>query len=52
MDISKEGVLKELQQMMHELFEVPPEKIRLDSRLYEELDLDSIDAVDLIVQLQ
>jgi acyl carrier protein len=35
-----------------EMFEVPEEKIRPESRLYEELDLDSIDALDLVVKLQ
>ena len=52
MDISREGILRELKNIMHELFEVDPEHVRLDSKLYEELDLDSIDAVDLIVHLQ
>ncbi len=52
MEHSKEEIFNELKEMMHELFEVDPEKITLESRLYEELDLDSIDAVDLIVHLQ
>ena len=30
----------------------PEEKIRPEARLYEELDLDSIDALDLVVKLQ
>jgi acyl carrier protein len=34
------------------MFEVPPEKITPDARLSEDLDLDSIDAIDLIVKLQ
>jgi acyl carrier protein len=29
-----------------------PEKITVEARLFEDLDLDSIDAVDLIVKLQ
>jgi len=33
------------------MFEIPAERINLDARLYEDLDLDSIDAVDLIVKL-
>jgi len=33
-------------------FEVDPEVIVLDARLYEDLDLDSIDAVDLVVRLR
>jgi acyl carrier protein len=34
------------------MFEVPPEKVTLDARLFEDLDLDSIDAIDLMVKLQ
>lgn len=52
MDYSKEAILKELQKMFEKLFEIDPVDVRLDARLYEDLDLDSIDAVDLIVQLQ
>lgn len=35
-----------------EMFEVAPENITAEARLYEDLDLDSIDAVDLVVKLQ
>jgi acyl carrier protein len=45
-------ILEKLRAHLVEMFEVPPEKIRRDARLYEDLDLDSIDAVDLMVQLQ
>ena len=38
--------------MMSELFELPREQLRLDARLFEELGLDSIDAVDLVVKVQ
>jgi acyl carrier protein len=34
------------------MFEIPEDKITRDARLYEDLDLDSIDAVDLMVKLQ
>jgi acyl carrier protein len=37
---------------MHSLFGLDENSITLDSRLYEDLDLDSIDAVDLVVRLQ
>ncbi|MDY4162986.1 MAG: acyl carrier protein [Sutterella sp.] len=33
-------------------FEIDPALIRLDGRLYEDYDIDSIDAVDMIVQLK
>ncbi len=50
--LSKDEVYTRLAQYLTDMFEVPAEKIRLDARLYEELDLDSIDAVDLVVKLQ
>ncbi len=45
-------LLTQLSEVLEELFEIPPEKIRPEAKLYEELDLDSIDAVDLVVKLQ
>lgn len=33
-------------------FEIPRSEISLDANLYEELDIDSIDAVDLMVQIK
>ncbi|RLA06757.1 MAG: acyl carrier protein [Gammaproteobacteria bacterium] len=35
-----------------ELFELNASDISLDSHLYEDLDIDSIDAVDLMVELK
>ncbi len=35
-----------------ELFELDGSEITLDSHLYEDLDIDSIDAVDLMVELK
>ncbi len=52
MEHTREEILNELKKILHELFELDPESITPESKLYEELDLDSIDAVDLIVHLQ
>lgn len=41
-----------LHECLVSMFEVPPEKIVPTARLREDLDLDSIDAVDLVVRLQ
>jgi acyl carrier protein len=49
---SREKIFKTITEILEELFEIPPEKVKLESRLFEDLDLDSIDAVDLIVRLQ
>lgn len=37
---------------MSDTFELDPSEIELTSNLYEDLDLDSIDAVDMFVQLR
>jgi len=52
METSRDNILAELRKIMEELFEVQPEAVQLEVNLYEDLDLDSIDAVDLIVHLQ
>lgn len=50
--LSRSEVETRLAQYLTDMFEVPEDKIRPEARLYEELDLDSIDAVDLVVKLQ
>ncbi len=35
-----------------ELFEIDPKDITLEANLYEDLDIDSIDAVDLVIELR
>ena len=35
-----------------ELFEIEPERISMDANLYEDLEIDSIDAIDLIDHVQ
>ena len=49
---TRDEIFQSLRQHLEEMFEVAPEAIRLDAQLYEDLDLDSLDAVDLIVKLQ
>ena len=50
--ISKDEIATVLSKYLQELFELPAEKLSLNARLSEDLDLDSIDAVDLVVKLQ
>lgn len=45
-------ILEHLRGVLQEAFEVDPAKIRPESHLFEDLDLDSIDAVDLAIKLQ
>lgn len=37
-----------LQNALTELFEIEPERIKPETNLYEDLEIDSIDAIDLI----
>ena len=50
--VSKSDIAEVLSKYLQDLFDLPTEKIILDARLSEDLDLDSIDAVDLVVKLQ
>jgi len=50
--LSRDEIHQELKTYLEEMFEVPPKKASLEARLNEDLDLDSIDAVDLVVRLQ
>ncbi|MFI3187727.1 MAG: acyl carrier protein [Methylococcaceae bacterium] len=49
---TQEDILSTLRQLMSEMFELAPEAIVLTAKLSEDLDIDSIDAVDLMVRLR
>lgn len=46
------AIYEEVSALLIKLFEIDPASITPEARLYEDLELDSIDAVDMIVQLQ
>jgi acyl carrier protein len=50
--VSKNEIAVVLSKYLHDLFDLPTDKLVLDARLSDDLDLDSIDAVDLVVKLQ
>lgn len=50
--MSQDEIYEKLKEFLVELFEIPAEQISLDAELADDLDLDSIDAVDLILKLQ
>jgi acyl carrier protein len=50
--MEKSAIFDVLKQNLEEFFEVPADKIVPTAKLYEDLDIDSIDAVDLIVRLK
>lgn len=50
--MTKDEIFARLKAVLVESFSIPAEKIALEARLYEDLDIDSIDAVDMMVQLR
>lgn len=50
--MSLDELHERLRAMLVERFELDPADVRPDARLYEDLDLDSIDAVDLALVVQ
>ncbi len=49
---SRQEIQALLSQLLVDMFEVDPAAIQPQARLYEDLDVDSIDAVDLVVELR
>ncbi len=52
MTMTKEDIFNKLREMLVEAFQLDPAKIQLETHLFTDLDLDSIDAVELAIQLQ
>ena len=50
--MTKDDIYQRIVDILQETFEIPPERVTLQARLYDDLEIDSIDAVDLIVQLK
>ena len=50
--MERDEILAQIRKYMVTLFDTPPEAIVPDADLAQDLDLDSIDAVDLVVELQ
>lgn len=51
-EVNKADIFQKVRDALEELFELAPEDITPEAHLYQDLDLDSIDAVDLVVHLQ
>ncbi len=49
---SKEQIFDELKSILKETFEIDPDTVSLDSNVATDLDLDSIDAIDMVAQVQ
>ena len=49
---TREDILEILRQVMEDLFEIEPDQVTFDADLYGDLEINSIDAVDLVVELR
>ena len=50
--ISDEDILLRVKDVLRDTFEIDPSRIKPESHLFSDLELDSIDAVDLAIQVQ
>jgi len=50
--MTDDDILKRIQVIFEQHFAIAPERVTPEAKLFEELDLDSIDAVDLAIKLQ
>ena len=50
--LTRDEIFDRVRSTMQELFEVEPERIQLETKLIEDLELDSIDAIDLAARLE
>ena len=50
--MTKDEIFRRIVTILQDTFEIDPARVKLDARLYDDLEIDSIDAVDLIVQLK
>ena len=50
--MNKEAIYERIVQILQDTFDIEAERITPEAKLYEDLDIDSIDSVDLIVQLK
>jgi len=49
---SKEEILAHVREVLQELFEIDPARVQPETNLYQDLEIDSIDAVDLIDRIR
>ncbi len=50
--LTDQQILDQIKKIFVKIFEIDAASITLDARLYDDLDIDSIDAVDLVVALK
>ena len=49
---SRDDIYRKVATILVDLFEIDPNSVSEDALLYDDLDIDSIDAIDLIIELK
>jgi acyl carrier protein len=49
---SRDEIYRKVATILVDLFEIDPNSVSEDALLYDDLDIDSIDAIDLIIELK
>ena len=52
MSLTKEQIIEKLNEALIELFEIEPERLIPEAKLHDDLDIDSIDTIDLLIELK
>lgn len=52
MKLSQDQIFDHIHQVLVDLFEVNPEQISPSAKLYDDLDIDSIDSIDMLIELK
>jgi acyl carrier protein len=50
--MSKDEIFVQIVEILHDMFEIDKARVTPEANLYTDLDIDSIDAVDLVVRLK
>ena len=50
--MTRDEIIERIRNVLVSSFEIPEERVTLDARLMDDLELDSIDAIDMAVQIQ
>ena len=52
MSLTKDQIQQHIKQVLTDLFEVEEDQLVGSARLYDDLDIDSIDTIDLLIELK
>jgi len=50
--MTKDDIFQKIQNILADEFEIEKDAVTLEAKLYDDLELDSIDAVDLLVKMK